>query len=136
MLLIFFLLLCISLCCICSAWKKSYFILSDSSDFHMIDNLSIGVHVFARRILISHSVDVTLLPPYVNLSSNFRGLQFRMNLTPSQLKPMYSILFTFTYPAACSRLCCSDSAWVGDFSNHWLCQYYSMDAFHGRWQNS
>ena len=31
-------------------WKKLRFILSDRSDFRMIDNLSIAVHVFARRI--------------------------------------------------------------------------------------
>ena len=60
------------------AWKKSRFILSYRSDFHMIDSLSIAVHAFARNILISLSVDETLLPRYVNLSTNFRELPFRV----------------------------------------------------------
>ena len=34
------------------AWKKSRFILSTRSDFRMIDNLSIAIHVFARQIYI------------------------------------------------------------------------------------
>ena len=43
-----------------AAWKKLRFILSDWSDFYMIDNLSIGVNDFASRILMSFSVDETL----------------------------------------------------------------------------
>ena len=31
-----------------SAWKKSCFILSERSDFYMIDDLSIAVHIIAR----------------------------------------------------------------------------------------
>ena len=38
------------------------FILSFRSDFHMTDSLSLAVHAFARRVLISLSVDETLLP--------------------------------------------------------------------------
>ena len=34
-----------------TAWKKSRFTLSDRSDFHMIDDLSIAVNTFARHIL-------------------------------------------------------------------------------------
>ena len=45
-----------------AAWKKSRFILSDKSDFHMTDNLSIAVHAFASHVLISFSVEETLLP--------------------------------------------------------------------------
>ena len=37
-----------------------------------------------------------LLPRYMNLSINFRGLPFRVEMAP-QLKHMYSILFAFTY---------------------------------------
>ena len=54
-----------------TAKKKSHFILSDRSDFHIIDNLPIAAHAFARRILTTLSVDETLLPKYVNLSTNF-----------------------------------------------------------------
>ena len=49
-----------------TAWKKSYFILSGRSDFHMIDNLSIIVHTFSMCILTSLSVDEILLLWYVN----------------------------------------------------------------------
>ena len=42
--------------------KKLRFILSDESDFDIINNLSIAVYAFASRILMSFSVDETLLP--------------------------------------------------------------------------
>ena len=45
-----------------AAWKKLRFILSVMSDFHMIDSLSIAVHAFVSRVLMSFSVDETLLP--------------------------------------------------------------------------
>ena len=45
-----------------AAWKKLRFILSVRSDFHMIESLSLAVHVFASRVLMSVSVDDTLLP--------------------------------------------------------------------------
>ena len=56
-----------------AAWKKFSLILSDTSEFHMIDSLLIAVHDFAWRILTSLSVDETLLLRYVNLSTNFIG---------------------------------------------------------------
>ena len=101
-------------------WKKLCFILSDRCDFHMIDNLSKAVPVFTRRILIPFSVDETLLPMYVYLSTYFRELLFRVKLYPFLLKYMYSVLSVFTWrlmpPAACSRLRSRDSAWVGVFA--------------------
>ena len=45
-----------------AAWKKLRFILSVRSDFHMIESLSIAVHVFVSRVSMSFSVDETLLP--------------------------------------------------------------------------
>ena len=51
---------------------KMRFILSVRSDFHMTDNLSIAVDAFATHVLLSVSVDETLLPWYVNLSTCFR----------------------------------------------------------------
>ena len=45
-----------------AAWKILRFILSVRSDFHMIDSLSIAVHAFLSRVLMSFSVDETLLP--------------------------------------------------------------------------
>ena len=41
---------------------KLRFILSVRSDFHMTDRLSIAVHAFASRMLMSVSVDETLHP--------------------------------------------------------------------------
>ena len=96
-----------------AAWKKFHFILSDRLDFHMINSLSITVHAFARRVLMSLSVNEMLLPRYVDLFTNFRKLLFR-------LKNMYSVWSGFTmrpmFPAACSRLCSRDSAGVGAFT--------------------
>ena len=44
-----------------AAWKKLRFILSVRSDFHMTNSWSIAVHAFANHILMSVSVDETLL---------------------------------------------------------------------------
>ena len=49
-----------------------YFILSDRSDFHKTDNLSIAVHTFTSRVLMSISVDEMLLPRLVNLFTSFK----------------------------------------------------------------
>ena len=38
------------------------FILSDKSEFHMIDDQSIAVHTIVSHILMSFSVDETLFP--------------------------------------------------------------------------
>ena len=45
-----------------AAWKKLRFVLLVRSDFHMIDSLSIAVHTFISCVLMSFSVDETLLP--------------------------------------------------------------------------
>ena len=63
----------------------------------MINNLSITVHAFARRISTSFSVDEVLLPRYVIFSSNFIGLPLRVEVTPSRLKHIYFILFAFVW---------------------------------------
>ena len=65
-----------------AAWKKLHFILSDMVDSHMIDNLSIAVHAFTRRIFMLLSVDETLLPRYVKLSTSFREPTFRVEMSP------------------------------------------------------
>ena len=59
-----------------AAWKKLHFILSYRSDFHITDNLSTAVHTFSSRVLMSFSVDETLLPKSQNLSISFRDLPF------------------------------------------------------------
>ena len=68
-----------------TTWKKFSFNSSDRSDFHMIDNLLLAVHAYARHKLISLSVGEMLLPRYVNLSINFRELLFRVEMFPSVL---------------------------------------------------
>ena len=107
---------------IATAWKKSHFILSDRSDFHMINNLLIAVHTFTRQMLTSHSVDEILLPRCVNLSTNFIGLPLKMEMITSCLKHMNSVLFVFTQrpmpPVACSRLCSRDLPWAGAFAKN------------------
>ena len=65
-----------------TAWKKLLFILLVRSDFHMSDSLSIAVHALASHVLMSVSVDETLLPRYVNLSTSFRELLFRVEMSP------------------------------------------------------
>ena len=47
----------------------------------MIDNLSIAVHALATRILTSLSVDETLLPSYVDLSTNIIEPSFRVEMS-------------------------------------------------------
>ena len=41
--------------------KIAFFFLSDRSDFHLTDSLSITYHAFTRRVVMSFSVDETLL---------------------------------------------------------------------------
>ena len=99
--------------------EEIHFILSNRSNFHISDSLSIAIHTFAKWILTLVSVDETLLLRYVNLSTNFRGPQFTVEMGPSHLKHIYSVLFAFMWrpipPTTCSRLYNRDLAWVGVF---------------------
>ena len=73
-------------------WKKSRFILSEKTDFPLIDNLPISVKAFAKSMLASLSVDEILyLNLYVNWSIyfryvswfiNFRGLPIKEKIAP------------------------------------------------------
>ena len=81
----------------------------------MTDSLSIAVHAFANHVLMSFSVDETLLPRYVNLSTSVRESPFSVVMSFLWLKLMYAVLSAFTWrpmpSAAHSRLCSRDSAW-------------------------
>ena len=55
-----------------TAWKTILVNISKRSDFHIIDNLSIVVHAFTRRMLTSLSVGEILLLRFVKLLVNFR----------------------------------------------------------------
>ena len=79
---------------ISTAWKKPHFILSDESDFYMIDYHSITVYAFSKHMLTSFSVDE--MPRYMKLSTNFRSLQLKVKMAPSCLKQLKSVLFAFT----------------------------------------
>ena len=84
----------------------------------MINSLLIAVHAFASRVLMSASVDETLLPRKVNLSSGFRELRFRVEMSALCLKHLYSVLSALTWPmpaATRSRLFSRVSAWPGVF---------------------
>ena len=65
-----------------AAWKKLRFILSVRSDFHIVDSLLIAVHAFVNLVSMSFSVDSTLLPRYVNLSTSLRGVPSRVEMSP------------------------------------------------------
>ena len=68
-----------------AAWKKLRFILSVRSDFHIVDSLLIAVHAFVNLVSMSFSVDSTLLPRYVNLSTSLRGVPSRVEMSPVRL---------------------------------------------------
>ena len=70
-----------------TVWKKSHYILSSEwSDFYILDNLSVEVHAFPMRMLISFSVDEILQLRYVNWFTNFRGLPLEVEKAPPYLK--------------------------------------------------
>ena len=48
----------------------------------MIDSLSIAVHAFVSRSSMSFSVDETLLPRLVNLSTSFREVPTSVEMSP------------------------------------------------------
>ena len=86
----------------------------------MTDSLLIAVHAFVSRVSMSFSVDETLLPRWVNLSTSFRELPPCVEMSPIWLKRMYSVLCTLTWRPMCvaarSSLCTSVSGWVGVFA--------------------
>ena len=102
-----------------TTWKKSCFILSDRSDFYIINNLLIAAHAFARSMLASLSADEILLSRYVNSSTDFSDLLLIIEMV-SCLKHMNSVLFAFTWKptpsAGYSRLCSRDLALAGVFA--------------------
>ena len=101
-----------------TAEKQLGFILSARSDFHMIDIQSIAYHAFASHVLMSFSVDETLLQKSVNLSISFRGPPLSVDMSPLCSKHMYSVLSALAWgsmlPAARSWLC--SRAWMGKFT--------------------
>ena len=66
-----------------TAWKNSRFILSEKSDFHIVDNLSIAIHCLPMCMLTSLSVDEILLTRYINWLTDFGGLPFNEEIEPA-----------------------------------------------------
>ena len=79
-----------------TTWKKSRFILSERSCFHMVDNLPIASYIFPMNMLILLSVDEMWPPMYAYRSTSFKGLSLKGEMYPSSLKRMNSILCTST----------------------------------------
>ena len=77
------------------ARKKLRFVLLDSSNIHVFKN-----HTFNSCILMSFSVDLTLLLRYMNLSTNFREPSFRdISALNSDLYIIgYMLPIPFLYP--------------------------------------
>ena len=102
------------------ARKKLRFILLVRSDFHRTYSLSMAVNAFASHVLMSVSVDETVLPRSVNLSTSFRELPFSVEISPVYLKHICSVLCALTWspmPAAArSRLHSWVSAWASAFT--------------------
>ena len=102
-----------------AAGKKLRFILSVWSDFHMIHSLSIAVHAFVSRVSMSFSVDETLLPRSVNLSTSFREVPSSVEMSPVWLKHIYSVLCALTWRpmlAAITQECC-EQCWISPGGN-------------------
>ena len=62
----------------------------------MFVNVSITVSAFTGSMLISLLVDEILQSKYVNLLTKFSGLEFSVDMAPSLLKRMYSVLLWFS----------------------------------------
>ena len=86
----------------------------------MIDSLSVAVHAFVSCVSMSFSVDETLLPRQLTLSTSFREVPSSVEMSPVRLKHMYSVLGALTWrpmtAAACSKLWSSVSPWLGVFA--------------------
>ena len=63
-----------------TTWKKSRFNLSERSNIHVLENLSIVFHAFTRHMSISLLEDEMLLPMYINVFTNFRGLSHKVEM--------------------------------------------------------
>ena len=82
---------------IAPTWKKSYFILSEGSDFYMINNLLIAVYAFPMCMLTLLSADEIMLPKYVKWSTNFRGLPLKVEILKLYMVWICDVIFHLPY---------------------------------------
>ena len=75
-----------------TAWKKFCFISMDTLDFHIINSLSKVFHAFSKHILTSLLINEVLLSMYMNGSTNFSYLEWRL------------LFFLFKYSFMCIRI--------------------------------
>ena len=75
-----------------SLWKNACFILSERPYIHRVVNLSIAIYAFYLRILTSLVVGEILLPRYLKWSTNVSGLTLKVEMAPSCLKDVNSVL--------------------------------------------
>ena len=61
--------------------RTPVFILSERSDFYVVDNLSKAVHVLTMLLWTWLLVDKILLPKYMNWFTNFRGLPWNQKVS-------------------------------------------------------
>ena len=87
---------------------------------NMIDSLSIAVHAFVSRVPMSFSVDETLFPRLVNLSTSFREVPSSVEISPACLKHIYI------------QFCEWPIKWNAVSSKKQSFQYCCMDASLGR----
>ena len=98
---------------IAAAWKNSTFILSARQDFHFVVKLFTAVHALSIRVKKLISADEILLPRYMYLLTDFRGMLL------NEMAPSYSKQIAFFYlnfgrdlsPPVCPRICYWDSYW-------------------------
>ena len=72
-----------------------FYLSSERTDFHVIDNLSKTSPANSRCMLILLCVYKILLPPYMSWSPNFNGLPFN-EMAPSWLNLLKAVLSEFT----------------------------------------
>ena len=105
------------------AWKKLRFILSDRSDIHMTDNILIAIHAFASHVLMSFSVDETLLLRSMNLSSNFREPPFSVEVSSFWFwLKHFAFCFVCIDMEACSTCCLLKTMQRGFGQRRCICQ--------------
>ena len=96
-----------------AAWKKFY--RSGLTSIWLI-----AIYAFACRESMSFLVDETLLPRSVKLSTSFTELPPCVEMSPSWLNHIYSVLYVLTWrpmpTAARSRHCSRGSGWAGAFA--------------------
>ena len=102
------------------ARKVPHFILLERLDLQTIDMLPVAFHTFDWYLLKSFSIDVMLVPMYLNGSSNFIGLPITVEMAWFYLKQLLSVFLVIILmpmlPAACAMLCWKDFTWAGVFA--------------------